>query len=1079
MAVEVCHTAPLSKVKGMTGHPHGRTTLKEHVAFIRGPQLAQHQATARRHLESGQRDRYDAHKDTGPAVVFAGYYPGGRRRQVDPIEHSRLVFCETDKLASVEEASAERDRLARLPFVAAAYVSLSGLGVHVVVALDDAPAGEDGKALNFDHRRAWEVATEALGLDAETNDASVKNVNRITYASHDPDAYLASEITPLRWNLLLDKAAMSEIPPPDDYNDWLGWLGTFKALGFTPDEVDAWSRQGERYEEGEIEGRWDGLPDDNPADARRKLRGYVANQRRGVGPRARVKLVGPDAQTNAVVLCEGQTAAAALRRYAIPDVTPAYWHGAGADAGDFSPLKGRHVILWPDTGPAGRGVMDTAAERLRNLAANVKIVDVSALTDRQNAADIDREGAVGILNSAAPYPFGSPELWTWIHSKQAGDDTRTAEALLRQCGDRLMMLTYVVKDKHSLARKETSTYYLRDNGLWEENSPALRAELQALLNRLKLESWGLPPTTPHVGGNAVRAQLKRLSDNPDKVIKQTPTVAKLWQREGSAEVDKVTFAEERDLDKDGRYLGTASGVVDLQTADLLSPADARRHLVTRSTGVRFVKGARHSDVDKITSHLPPEIEAYLWACLGRALWADPTKMFVLLVGPVNGGKSTLFNALGRALGMEGGTFSRDAIRPSRSEHGKDGPTPERAPFVEKRIIWALEAEGWYFDGAKTKMFSGGEGLIPHQPKFRPQEDYPLRATMFVAANEYPAMDLDSEGVAERLRIVAFPKPKKLDGGMLNRVKKGVPQAEATLLRLIEAAAASPPERELVVPDVMQEIINNRVAQAVGDFGLWLNAAFRQRSSQRVSTEDIWAAWAAFNGEDPDKKRIAEVSRSKDLTSRIFKMKAVQPRQLWIDGKKHRGYEGWDLVEAEHCSQCRKICPSSDLVDLDGRGGVCSECRGDGATQGRMDTGSEPHLLEHVEARLAELELRAQRIGVGEHRHGLYELIDWSMLGVCRGLAAALRENPAAMPPQVVAHFGGPVAMLKSIEAYLERDGARNGSYGTAAEHAKFVAAAPWPEFLQAKRQAYAEAVARERERNSQQIVALFKGLERP
>ena len=643
-----------------------------------------------------------------------------------------------------------------------------------------------------------------------------------------------------------------------------------------------------------------------------------------------------DADGNAIVLCEGQKAADALAALEIPDITPAYWDGGGGgvDKADYSPLRDRHAILWPDAGPEGRAIMDKAAACLvdektrRLLPKSVKMVDVGELAKGQDAADVDHAAAEAILGTAAPYPYESSELSEWINSTQAGDETRTAEALLKRCGDHLMFVDYKLKDKHSIERIEARSYYLRDNGLWEENGPELRARLEAMLSSLRAESWELPPATPLVGGNAVRSQLRRLSDKPDKVLDHLPTIAALWRGEQVDGWEDLTFAQENELDKDGRYLGTPAGVVDLAIGDVLTPVKARAHKVTRSTGVAFKETAQHPDIDKLTEHLPKDLDEYLWAALGRAMWGVPDSVFVLVVGPTDAGKSTLFNAIGAALGPEGGVFSRDLLRSVRKDQGKDGPTPERAPLTEKRIIWALEAEAWVLDGARTKMYAGSEGLISHQPKFRRQGDYPVRATMFVVGNDYPTMPLDDEAIARRLRIVEYQKPTDEDKTLKYRVK-AEPQREATLARLVRAAKEHPPSCDPIhIPETIRAKMDKRVADAVGDFGQWAALALVHAPGNRVSTFAVWEAWAAYCGVSPDEPRIGDVARDKDMAARIRRLKAMVSRSLRIDGQVTRGYLDWRLGAVVDCPQCGGMALAADLVTDDERGGTCSECRGD-------------------------------------------------------------------------------------------------------------------------------------------------------
>ena len=58
---------------------------------------------------------------------------------------------------------------------------------------------------------------------------------------------------------------------PDEYNDWLSWLVTLKACGFTANEVENWSKAGPKYQVGEVINRWDDLKDGNPAKEWQRL----------------------------------------------------------------------------------------------------------------------------------------------------------------------------------------------------------------------------------------------------------------------------------------------------------------------------------------------------------------------------------------------------------------------------------------------------------------------------------------------------------------------------------------------------------------------------------------------------------------------------------------------------------------------------------------------------------------------------------------------------------------------------------------------------------------------------------------
>ena len=114
---------------------------------------------------------------------------------------------------------------------------------------------------------------------------------------------------------------------------------------------------------------------------------------------------GEDAPDNTAVVCEGEKAAAACAQHVkgLP-YTPFSFGGASATSADFSPLAGRQVIIWPDAdeagGKAGEKIAQSAVEA---GAAGLKLVDVSSLEDKADAADVDADTALALLEAAQNY----------------------------------------------------------------------------------------------------------------------------------------------------------------------------------------------------------------------------------------------------------------------------------------------------------------------------------------------------------------------------------------------------------------------------------------------------------------------------------------------------------------------------------------------------------------------------------------------------------------------------------------------------------------------------------------------------
>jgi putative DNA primase/helicase len=115
-----------------------------------------------------------------------------------------------------------------------------------------------------------------------------------------------------------------------------------------------------------------------------------------VGPRAPRMLYGLD-QLSAtrpdpewVLVVEGEKAADAARARLPQSVAVVTWPGGanGASFVDWSPIFGRHVVLWPDHDPVGQNAMHTIANRLCDNVGGLEIVDVREMMDKGDAADL-------------------------------------------------------------------------------------------------------------------------------------------------------------------------------------------------------------------------------------------------------------------------------------------------------------------------------------------------------------------------------------------------------------------------------------------------------------------------------------------------------------------------------------------------------------------------------------------------------------------------------------------------------------------------------------------------------------------
>lgn len=90
----------------------------------------------------------------------------------------------------------------------------------------------------------------------------------------------------------------------------------------------------------------------------------------------------------AVLIVEGEKAADAAAEFCKPYVVMTWPAGAMAtDKADWTPLRGRKVLLWPDADEPGVKAMQRVAQIIGPLASEVKIVNVDGQPDGWDAAD--------------------------------------------------------------------------------------------------------------------------------------------------------------------------------------------------------------------------------------------------------------------------------------------------------------------------------------------------------------------------------------------------------------------------------------------------------------------------------------------------------------------------------------------------------------------------------------------------------------------------------------------------------------------------------------------------------------------
>ena len=260
--------------------------------------LAEHTAMLRKHLANNDRPRYKRDKERKTiAATFSGVF--SIRSAAVPLpdkftEHNGLLTFDIDGIPP-SSIGAMRTVLSLHPNILMVFASPSNTGVKALLRVDPIPT----TANDLEHKHVWALCKAELdkklnhyGYQCDSGD----DPTRLCFFSHDPRLYYDPSMPDYTWdrdayhidtqrlteqrererkqrqsdrsslesrewtNADIDPKALDHIDPDGiHYDDWFRILAACKASGLTWQDVDAWSRQGTKHVEGDVEKRWNGI----------------------------------------------------------------------------------------------------------------------------------------------------------------------------------------------------------------------------------------------------------------------------------------------------------------------------------------------------------------------------------------------------------------------------------------------------------------------------------------------------------------------------------------------------------------------------------------------------------------------------------------------------------------------------------------------------------------------------------------------------------------------------------------------------------------------------------------------------
>jgi putative DNA primase/helicase len=620
----------------------------------------------------------------------------------------------------------------------------------------------------------------------------------------------------------------------------------------------------------------------DPPDGRKEFRPWDAKRRKMAPPTPRPLYNQPGiAQSDAVVLVEGEKCAQALIDLGVCATTAMHGANAPVDKTDWSPLAGKTVLIWPDRDKPGWEYADRASQALlfAGAASCALLYPPADKSEGWDAADAktesfdvcaflangprfsvqslqDLEAQADVALAAAERGGAEPFDQLGSHDvDEASHDTAvwgTEDALA---------LTFTRRYKNDWRYVAAWGKWLVWDGLrWRSEDTLAASDLVRHVCRHASLKAASPKTAAKLAGASTIGGVERL-----------------------ARADRRHAGTTDEWDADLWLINTPGGVIDLRTGRMREHQRSDRMTKTCTatlqpgsscpTWLAFLSDVTASDETQI---------AYLQKVFGYCLTGSTQEhALFFLYGTGANGKSVFVNTLFTILGDYAANAPMDTFMESR---GDRHPT-DLAGLRGARFVGATETEqGRRWNESKIKEITGGDRV---SARFMRQDffTYLPQFKLLIAGNHKPAIRNIDEAMRRRLHLVPFTitvPPEKRDKDLQNKL---LAERNAIFEWGVQGCLAW--QREgLALPESVVSA-TKEYFEAEDALGRWLEErCLRVPSAKSLTTELFtdWKQWAEAAGEFVGPQR-----RFSDLL-------LTRGLEKWRNSVGLRGYQGVGLKE---------------------------------------------------------------------------------------------------------------------------------------------------------------------------------------